>query len=337
MIDGTHHEGASQQRALARAQSWAATRTHAASEYPAESIPSMKGSTSISVVIPAKSVGDTIANIVAECVALRTAGAIDEVIVIDAGSIDDTAAIAEAAGATVHQQDSLLAQYGEVLGKGDALWRSLSVATGDIIVFVDGDTEEFGRHFVTGLVGPLLSDPQIKLVKGSFRRPFTNGDLRVADGGGRVNELAARPLLNIFFPELAAVNQPLAGEIAARRSALEQLPFCTGYGTEIQLLIDFYKRFGLDAIAQTNLGERINRHQPLHDLGAMSFAVTRAVLARVDRVDLDYGDHTEFLNYVNGELRQRSAELTERPPANLLEPTGAGAVDVSNGGAADGT
>jgi glucosyl-3-phosphoglycerate synthase len=331
VIDGPERNGKGQQRALARAQSWAATRTHAASEFPVESIVSMKGSTSVSVVIPAKSVGDTIANVVSECVALKDAGAVDDVIVIDANSADDTASLAEAAGATVHQEDSLLAQYGEVLGKGDALWRSLSVVSGDIVVFMDGDTEEFGRHFVTGLVGPLLSDPQIKLVKGSFRRPFTDGDMRVVDGGGRVNELAARPLLNIFFPELAAVNQPLAGEIAARRAAIEQLPFCTGYGTEIQLLIDFYKRFGLDAIAQTNLGERINRHQPLHDLGAMSFAVTRAVLARAERVDLEYGDHAEFLNYVDGELKQRPADLTERPPANLLEPTGAGKFGASDG------
>jgi glucosyl-3-phosphoglycerate synthase len=336
VIDGPDQAGASQQRALARAQSWAATRTHAASEYTVESIVSAKGPATVSVVIPAKSVAGTIAAVVSECAALKDAGVVDELIVIDANSADDTASLAEAAGATVHQEDALLAQYGEVLGKGDALWRSLSVVTGDIVVFIDGDTAQFSRHFVTGLIGPLLADPQIKLVKGSFRRPFTDGDLRVADGGGRVNELAARPLLNIFFPELAAVNQPLAGEIAARRNALEQLPFCTGYGTEVQLLIDFYKRFGLDAIAQTNLGERVNRHQPLHDLGAMSFAVTRAVLARVDRVDLSYGDHAEFLNYVDGELRQRPADLTERPPANLLEPTGAGAVDVSNGGASDG-
>jgi glucosyl-3-phosphoglycerate synthase len=323
--------GEGQLRALARAQSWAATRTHAASEYPLESVVAMKAATSVSVVIPGKSVAATIENVVAECVALRDAGAIDEVIVIDADSPDETAEIAERAGATVFQEDALLAQYGEVLGKGDALWRSLSATTGEIVVFIDGDTEGFGGHFVTGLIGPLLADPQIQLVKGSFRRPFTDGDMRVADAGGRVNELTARPLLNIFFPELAAVNQPLAGEIAARRSALEQLPFCTGYGTEIQLLIDFYKRFGLDAIAQTNLGERLNRHQPLHDLGAMAFAVSRAVLARVERVDLEYGDHAEFLNYVGGELRQRPADLTERPPANLLEPTGAGKFGASDG------
>ncbi|MGH2906867.1 MAG: glucosyl-3-phosphoglycerate synthase [Solirubrobacterales bacterium] len=331
MIEGSHQGGASQQRALARAQSWAATRTHAASEYPLERILAMKGDTTVSVVIPAKSVAATIVGVAGECVALREAGAVDEVLVIDANSPDDTAVIAEQAGATVHPEDALLTQYGAVLGKGDALWRSLSVATGKLVVFVDGDTEGFGRHFVTGLIGPLLDDPQIRLVKGSFRRPFKNGDMRVADGGGRVNELAARPLLNVFFPELAAVNQPLAGELAARRDALVQLPFCTGYGTEIQLLIDFYMRFGLDAIAQTNLGERINSHQPLHDLGAMAFAVTRAVLARVEELELEYADHGEFLNYVQGELRVRDSELTERPPANLLEPTGAGSFGVSDG------
>jgi glucosyl-3-phosphoglycerate synthase len=330
MADGPHQGGGAQQRSLARAQSWAATRTHAASEYSTARIAS-RGATAVSVVIPSKSVAATIGNVVSECAALRDAGAIDEVIVIDAGSEDGSAEIAEQAGATVHQEDALLTQYGPVLGKGDALWRSLSVVSGEIVVFVDGDTDEFGGHFVTGLVGPLLEDPGIQLVKGSFRRPFTDGSMRVNDGGGRVNELTARPLLNVFFPELSAVNQPLAGEIAARRDALEQLPFCTGYGTEIQLLIDFYKRFGLDAIAQTNLGERINRHQPLHDLGVMAFAVTRAVLARVEGIELEYAQHPAFLNYVDGELQLRPAGLVERPPANLLEPTGAGAIGASDG------
>jgi len=141
----------------------------------------MKSATSVSVVIPAKSVAATIENVVAECVALREAGAIDEVIVIDADSPDETAEIAERARATVFQEDALLAQYGEVLGKGDALWRSLSITTGDIVVFIDGDTEAFGGHFVTGLIGPLLADPQIQLVKGAFRRPFSDGDMRVPD------------------------------------------------------------------------------------------------------------------------------------------------------------
>lgn len=326
MSDGLQRGGESQRQALARAQSWAATRTHAASEYPAESLAAAKGRTTISVVIPAKEVADTIGAVVSECVRLQTAGVVDEVIVVDAASQDETALLAERAGATVYQQATLLAQYGPVLGKGDALWRSLTVATGDIVVFIDGDTEEFGAQFVTGLIGPLLADPQIQLVKGSFRRPYTSGDVRVADGGGRVNELTARPLINTFFPELAAVNQPLAGELAARREALIQLPFCTGYGTEIQLLIDFYNRFGLEAIAQTNIGERINRHQPLHDLSAMSFAVSRALLARVDGLGLDYTDHPSFLNYVDGELHQRAAELTDRPPLTMLEPTGSGSI-----------
>lgn len=309
--------------ALDRAQSWAATNSFAADAFRA---PTAERRPRISVVIPAKQVAATIERVVSECVALREAGAIDEVVVIDAGSTDGTGRIAAAAGAGVDDESELMPSFGEVLGKGDAMWRSLSSTTGEIVVFVDGDTEGFDRQFIVGLIGPLLADERLQLVKGAFSRPYVSGAMRVEDAGGRVNELMARPLLNFFFPELAAVRQPLAGEFAARRSALESLPFCTGYGTEIQLLVDTYNEFGLDAIAQCDLGERINRHQPLAALGPMAFAVARALLSRVDRLGIELssvGD--EFLSLAGSEHQLQDVPLVERPPLNTLAKVGDGA------------
>ena len=152
-------------------------------------------------------------------------------------------------------------ETGALLGKGDALWRSLVVLHGEIVCFVDADSEDFGEHFVTGLCGPLLSVPEIKFVKASYRRPFKIGDTQLPDGGGRVTELAARPLLNAFYPDLAVFRQPLAGEIAAERSLLLALPFDTGYAVETGMLIDVWAHAGLGAMAEVNLGTRQNRHR----------------------------------------------------------------------------
>ena len=155
--------------------------------------------------------------------------------------------------------------------------------TGEVICFLDADSERFGAHFACGVIGPLLCEPEISFVKGFYRRPFRVGETTVPDGGGRVTELTARPLLNLFYPDLAAVRQPLAGEIAARRELLERLPFATGYGVDIGLLIDAYSRDGLDAIAQVDLDVRQNAHQALRDLGPMAYAVLRAVAVRLER------------------------------------------------------
>lgn len=301
------------QEGIAKAQEWAARRTYSHDDFDAARLRDLKDATSVSVVVPARNVAATVGEVVSACVACEV---VDEVIVVDASSTDGTADAAAAAGASVHDENALLAQFGPVLGKGDALWRSLSVASGDIVVFVDGDTSGFDDRFVRGLVGPLLADARTVFVKGAFDRPFVSGELRVENGGGRVNELVARPLLNIFFPELAAVRQPLSGEVAFRREAIAELPFCTGYGTEIQMLIDVHQRHGLDAIAQCDLGERVNAHQPLQSLGAMSFAVIRALLARVDGLQIDYDDHLTFLA-ADG---PRDVPLVDRPPiASLTE------------------
>jgi glucosyl-3-phosphoglycerate synthase len=238
---------------------------------------------SVSVCLPARECASTVGEIVQQLAQLRDAGALDEIVVVDAASEDGTAALAARAGARVHQEAELMPAYGPVLGKGDAMWRALSVLGGDLICFLDADTEGFSPHFLTGLLGPLLCEPGVSFVKGYYRRPFTAGQLSLADGGGRVNHLVARPALALFYPPLAAVRQPLAGEVAASRALLERLPFTTGYGVEIGMLIDAWRAVGLDGIAQVDLEEHRNRNQPLSALTPMALVVLGTIAARLER------------------------------------------------------
>lgn len=260
---------------------------------------------SISVCVPARDEARTIGSVVDPLVRLREQGVVDQVVVVDA-SRDGTGEIAARLGAEVHAQSALMPEFGEVLGKGDAMWRALSVLTGEVVCFVDADTEQFGAHFACGLVGPLVVDPAVRYVKGFYRRPFRLGDEVAPEGGGRVTELTARPLLDLFYPQLARIRQPLAGEIAARKELLEQLPFATGYAVEIAMLIDAFELAGIDAIAQVDLDVRQNRHQPLSELGPMAADVLRAVAARLEREgrlhELDLGSHV----------------IVERPPMASL-------------------
>jgi glucosyl-3-phosphoglycerate synthase len=189
------------------------------------------------------------------------------------------------------------------------------VLRGDVVCFLDADSERFGAHFACGLLGPLLCEPAISFVKGFYRRPFRVGELTLPDGGGRVTELTARPLLNMFFPDLAAVEQPLAGEIAARRELLERLPFVSGYGVDIALLLDAYRTAGLDALAQVDLDVRQNAHQPLRDLGPMAYAVLQAVAARLERDGrLSAQRPTTFLAPGPEGLEALRSRQVERPP-----------------------
>jgi glucosyl-3-phosphoglycerate synthase len=259
------------------------TQLHHHSHFPPELIAAARDC-SISVCVPARDEAATIASVVEPLVRLRSSGAVDQIVVVDA-STDGTGDIAERLGAEVHSQGGLMPQFGAVLGKGDAMWRALSVLTGDVVCFVDADTEQFGQHFACGLVGPLVSDPAVQFVKGFYRRPFRLGEEVAPDGGGRVTELTARPLLQLFYPQLADVRQPLAGEIAGRRELLERLPFATGYAVEIAMLIDAAAAAGADAIAQVDLDVRQNRHQRLSDLGPMAAAVAGAVLSRAGVVE----------------------------------------------------
>jgi glucosyl-3-phosphoglycerate synthase len=235
------------------------------------------------LILPARNVARTVGPILDTVAALRArTGLPGQVVVIDADSPDGTAEIARAHGAEVYSENELLPEYGPAQGKGDAMWRGLSVARGDIVMFADADTEEFGEHFIYGTLGPLLADPGIHFCKAAYRRPFTQAGSSVVDGGGRVTELMAKPLLNRFYPQLTGFVQPLAGEFAGRRDLFRGLPFLTGYGVEIGLLADVLAEAGLAAMAQVDLGTRQNRHQPLWELAKMSSAVLRAMSLRID-------------------------------------------------------
>ena len=236
------------------------------------------GRPSTTLIFPARNVAGTIGTILNTVTGLRArTGLPDQVVVIDADSPDGTADIARAHGAEVYSENQLMPDYGPAQGKGDAMWRSLSVARGDIIMFADADTTDFREYFVYGTLGPLLAEPAIQFCKAAFRRPFTQGEKSVPDGGGRVTELMAKPLINLFYPELAGFVQPLAGEFAGRRELLSAVPFFTGYGVEIGMLIDVFAEVGLAGMAQVDLGTRQNRHQPLTSLTRMSSVVLRTV------------------------------------------------------------
>jgi glucosyl-3-phosphoglycerate synthase len=260
---------------------WRAKRSFRAGEFPLERLLAAKRG-SIAVVLPAREVAATIGPI-AQCVAeLQSAGLVDEMVVIDSASLDGTAEIAAAAGLKVVQEDALMPACGPAQGKGDAMWRALSVVGSEIVAYLDADTANFHAGFVLGLLGPLICEPQVQLVKGCFQRPFRDpaGSTARAGEGGRVTELLARPLLNLHAPELAVFDQPLAGEVAARRELLVRLPFSVGYGVEIAMLIDAWRAVGLDGLAQVDLGVRQNAHQSLRELSAMAYAVLVAASAR---------------------------------------------------------
>ncbi len=283
-----------------RARAWSGSRTFHHSQFTPERLTAER-TRSVSVCVPARNEERTVGPIVSDLVRLRELGAIDEVVVIDGGSTDGTVAIAEAAGATVHQEAELMPSYGDVLGKGDAMWRALSVLEGDVIVYLDADSEGFGPHYACGLAGPLVcGDGGVEFVKAFYRRPLKLGEVSLPEGGGRVTELTARPLLDLFYPELAGFRQPLSGELAGTRDLFTRLPFATGYAVEIAMLIDAWKEVGLDALAQVDIELRQNSHQPLSDLGQMAGAVLRAVCVRLQREGR--------LTGLEGD------ELVERPP-----------------------
>jgi glucosyl-3-phosphoglycerate synthase len=188
-----------------------------------------------------------------------------------------------------------------------------------VICFVDADSGQFGTHFVLGLIGPLLCEERISFVKGFYRRPFQVGSLTLPQGGGRVTELTARPLLNLFYPDLAAVRQPLAGEVAARRELLAGLPFVTGYGVDIALLLDAWRAVGLDGLAQVDLDVRQNAHRPLQELGPMAYAVLQALASRLEREGrLDGPLPASLLALDDGAPRPVASPLVERPPLRTL-------------------
>jgi glucosyl-3-phosphoglycerate synthase len=228
----------------------------------------------VSVCLPARDEAATIGPIVAACQELGSL--VDEVLVIDDGSTDETRAVAASAGARVVHVADVVPECGPGRGKGEAMWKSLHAATGDIIVWCDADVTNFTPSFVSSLLGPLLGTDDVVLVKAFYTRPL---DGRPGEGG-RVTELVARPLIELLFPHLAHVAQPLAGECAGRREVLERLPFVQGYGVDLALLIDVAHRWGSDAIAQVDLGTRVHRNRPLSELASQARAVMQTALAR---------------------------------------------------------
>jgi glucosyl-3-phosphoglycerate synthase len=257
---------------------WLESRCFSGRDYSVEALLESKNA-SVGVVLPAREVASTIGHIVDSLQPLREVGLIDQLLVVDADSRDGTASIAAEHGAEVVPESALSPELGPCLGKGDAMWRAARAVDQELLVFLDADTAGFTPDFMTGLLGPAFS-AGARLVKGAFRRPFSvNGSVR-PDEGGRVTELVARPLINLWFPELAGFAQPLAGEQVIERSLFRQLSVPVGYGVEIAMLIDCLRLAGLDSIAQVDLGTRQNRHQPLAALSAMALQLIAAAERR---------------------------------------------------------
>ena len=280
-----------------------------------------KAGRTVSVVLPALNEEDSIESVIDSISPLvrDSGGLVDELIVLDSGSTDDTEIRAIAAGARVVSREQAMPEIPTRPGKGEALWRSLAATSGDIVVFVDSDLIDPHPMFVPWLVGPLLTGDGIHLVKSFYRRPL-NGS---ANGGGRVTELVARPLLAALRPELCCVLQPLGGEYAASRELLTSLPFAPGYGVEIGLLVDTFDRLGLDAIAQVNLGVRAHRNRPLSELGAMSRQVIATLFARCGIPDSGVGLTQFFADGPDGygyTQHTCPVSLADRPPMKLLRP-----------------
>lgn len=289
-------------------RSWSQAKT-------VDELVSAKAGRTISVVLPALNEESTIESVI-DSISPVLGGLVDELIVLDSGSTDDTEIRAIAAGARVVTREQALPDVAPRPGKGEVLWRSLAATSGDIVVFVDSDLIDPHPMFVPWLVGPLLTGDGIHLVKSFYRRPFnTDGT-----GGGRVTELVARPLLAALRPELGRVLQPLGGEYAATRELLTSLPFAPGYGVEIGLLVDTYDRLGLDAIAQVNLGVRAHRNRPLADLGPMSRQVVATLLARCGIPDSGVGLTQFFVDGDGFTPRTSPVSLSDRPPMSTLRP-----------------
>lgn len=268
-----------------QARAWFARRTSATADWPRERVRGAKGSQRVSVIIPARDEEATVGAIVTSLRRGLMEGPeplVDELLVVDSDSSDATARVAREAGARVVATTQVMPEIPTVAGKGEAMWRGLAATEGDIVVFLDADLESFTPDYIVGLLGPIVSDPGVDLVKACYDRPLISDGGRRIMGGGRVTELVARPLLNLHWPELAGVAQPLSGEYAIRRERIEHLPIPCGYGVEFALLVDTAERAGLDSIAQVDLGERRHRHQDDVSLGRMAAEIWQVALDRLD-------------------------------------------------------
>lgn len=302
---------------MSTSNDWLARRSWNRPSWTGEDLAAAKDGRTVSVVLPALDEAATIGPVI-DSIAPMLGGLVDELVVLDSGSTDDTAARARESGARVVSREEALPEVAVRAGKGEALWRSLAATTGDIVVFIDSDLLDPDPLFVPRLVGPLLTDDGIQLVRGYYRRPLKLARGEDATGGGRVTELVARPLLAALRPELGCVSQPLGGEYAGTRELLTSVPFAPGYGVEIGILIDTYDKYGLDAIAQVNLGVRTHRNRPLHELAPMSRQVVATLLTRCGVPDSGAG-LTRFVADGDGFATTTSAvSLDDRPPMNTL-------------------
>jgi glucosyl-3-phosphoglycerate synthase len=306
-----------------RAAEWFERFTSRWGDWPFADLVAAKGDTRVSVVIPARDEAPTIGGIVGGIrrELMERFPLVDELVVMDSDSSDDTAALARAEGATVHAVRAVRRELGEFGGKGEALWKSQFVTSGDVLVFIDADLTQWGPHFVSGLLGPLLRFPQVSLVKGYYDRLLddgSSGSTEHSPQGGRVTELVARPMINLYWPDLATVVQPLAGEWAVRRSTFETLSIPVGYGIEIAVLLDVFAAGGLDAIAQVDLGERAHSHQSVHDLGVMAAELLAVAGRRIGLPAVQAGELWQFDRRAAPPWRSRTVPVVERPPAISL-------------------
>ena len=286
---------------------WFERNTWRAESFPAARLAEAKGPTTVSVVLPALNEERTVGRI-AERIrrdligpAARWAPLVDELVVMDSGSSDRTGEVAAAAGARVVRREDVLPAYPPRPGKGEVLWRSLAATSGEIVTFIDSDLTDFTSTFVTGLLGPLLTDRRIRFVKATYDRPVQPGPGGEPAGGGRVTELVARPLLNMHWPHLAGFVQPLSGEYAARRDLLESLPFACGYGVEFGLLVDAARTSGIDSMGQVDLSRRKHRNQANDKLGRMAAEIWQVALSRLvleGRLSMDEAPRTTLTQFV---------------------------------------
>ena len=307
-----------------RTEAWFGRRTTRWQDWPPRRLLELKQQrgSRISVVIPARNEARTVADVAGAISRslVEQVPLVDELVVIDSDSDDDTAEVAAGAGAVVYRARDVAPALGSFHGKGEALWKSLLVTKGDLLVFIDADLTLWGPHFVTGLLGPLLGDEQVRLVKGFYTRVRTESDGSTSTEGGRVTELVARPLISLWWPELAGVVQPLAGEWGARRSLMESLSIPVGYGVELATLMDTVARNGLDAVAQVDLGTRAHRHQANHDLALMAAELLVVAERRRPGSPLPAEGRLQQFERAAGELRRvsRPVPVHERPPVESL-------------------
>ncbi|MFD7090250.1 glucosyl-3-phosphoglycerate synthase [Streptomyces sp. NPDC059896] len=348
---------------LEEVEHWLTRRSWSVADRPLDRLMVAKAArgTTVSVVLPALNEEETVGEIVSVIrrELMERVRLVDELVVVDSGSTDRTAAVAAAAGARVEDRDAILPRLPALPGKGEVLWRSLLVTSGDVVCFVDADLRRFSADFVSGIVGPLLTDQDMQFVKAMYDRPLLQpaaghpddrsarddrddgsdrgdgddgsdrgdrgGQGSLGGQGGRVTELVARPLLNLHWPRLAGFVQPLGGEYAARRSLLERLPFPVGYGVELGLLVDALHTAGLDALGQVDVGVRIHRHQDERALGRMAAAIYRTAQLRLSRAHLVRPELTQFERGENGFVpRTHAVDTEERPPVREIAEYTAG-------------